>query len=104
MKVDTSKMADDFGETTLTSKGQITLPSGMRQSLDLAAGDRLHFFRDEDGTIIMSPRKRRSIVDIARENAFKIGDLGRDLDALINEAVSEAMSEQELRARSRGGS
>jgi len=102
MAVEALKAADDFGETTLTSKGQITLPSQMRQALNLAAGDRVRFFRDDEGRIIMAPRKRRSIVDIARENAFKIGDVGRDLDALIDEAVTEAMIEQELHVRSRG--
>ena len=87
----------------MTSKGQITLPSAMRQALDLAPGDRVHFVREVDGKIVMAPRKRRSIVDIARANAFTIGDRGGDLDALIDEAVGEAMAEQELRVRSKGG-
>ncbi len=97
----TSKVVDDFGETTVSSNGQITLPSTMRQALHLAAGDRVHLYTDVDGNIVMAPQRRRSIVDIARANAFKIGDHGRDLDALIDEAVTEAMNDQELRVRSK---
>jgi hypothetical protein len=41
-------------------------------------------------------------VEIAKANGFKIGDRGRDLDPLIDEAVSEAMAEQEARVRSKG--
>ena len=102
MAVESSNLADDFGETTLTSKGQITLPSAMRQALDLGPGDRVHFVREMDGRIVMASRKRRSIVEIAKANGFKIGDRGRDLDPLIDEAVSEAMAEQEARVRSKG--
>jgi antitoxin PrlF len=99
-----TKLADpvaDFGETTVTSKGQITLPSAMRQALDLTAGDRVRFSRDDEGRIVMAPRKRKSILDIAKANPVRLGEAGGDLDKLINEAVTEAMSDK-LR-RSRGG-
>ena len=33
----------DFGEATVTSKGQITVPSDLRKALDISAGDRLRF-------------------------------------------------------------
>ncbi len=92
----------DFGETTVTSKGQITLPNAMRQALNLAPGDRVRFKRGADGEIVMAARKRRSIVDIAKENAFTIGDARADLESLIDEAVGEAMIEQEERIRRQG--
>jgi hypothetical protein len=50
----------------------------------------------------MAPRKRRSILDVARENAFTFGDDRADLEGLIDEAVEEAMSEQEERIRKQG--
>jgi len=40
---------------TLTSKGQITLPAAVRQSLDLATGDRVTFVRDEHGGYAIRP-------------------------------------------------
>ncbi len=92
----------DYGETTVTGKGQVTLPSAMRQALGLAPGDRVRFSRDADGRIVMAPRKRRSILDVARENAFTFGDDRADLEGLIDEAVEEAMSEQEERIRKQG--
>ncbi|MEM6730213.1 MAG: type II toxin-antitoxin system PrlF family antitoxin [Myxococcota bacterium] len=59
-------------ETTLTSKGQLTLPKTIREALELGAGDRLHVELREDGVIemrrdstsleelcgILKPRKR----------------------------------------------
>ena len=89
----------DFGETTVTSKGQITLPSAMRQALNLAPGDRVRFVRDADGKIVVVARKRRSILDIARENAFTIGEKGIDLDKLIDESITEAMADRMRRSQ-----
>jgi len=91
----------DFGESTLTTKGQITLPSALRQAFSLDVGDRLHWFRRGDGALVVEPRKRRSIVDFARANPIHLGEKGRDLDALIDEAVTEAMADRMRRARMR---
>lgn len=45
------------------------------------------------------PPKRRRIVDLARANAFRVGDAGLDLDAAIDAAVTEAMIVRERRSR-----
>lgn len=34
--------------TTLTTKGQVTLPKALRDKLQLSAGDRIEFIVDED--------------------------------------------------------
>ena len=91
----------DFGEATITSKGQITVPNDLRKALDIAAGDRLRFIRAPDGSIGLEARKRRRIVDIARANAFRVGEAGLDLDKTIDEAITIAMEERDR--RSRGG-
>jgi AbrB family looped-hinge helix DNA binding protein len=91
----------DFGEATMTSKGQITVPHDLRKALDISAGDRLRFVRARDGSIRLESRKRRRIVDIARANAFRAGEAGLDLDKTIDEAITIAMAERDR--RSRGG-
>lgn len=42
---------------TLTSKGQITLPAELRESLRLIAGDRVAFDEQADGSYLLRPIK-----------------------------------------------
>ena len=44
---------------TLTSKGQITVPSPIRKQLKLQPGDRVDFILREDGHIEMIPMRGR---------------------------------------------
>jgi antitoxin PrlF len=41
--------------TTITSKGQITLPAAIRKALKIKAGDKLDFEVTEDGEILGKP-------------------------------------------------
>ena len=41
--------------TTLTSKGQVTIPKPIRDRLGLKTGDSLDFHFAEDGTLVVSP-------------------------------------------------
>jgi AbrB family looped-hinge helix DNA binding protein len=41
--------------STLSSKGQITLPKAIRDRLDLQTGDKLEFFGDKEGHVKMVP-------------------------------------------------
>lgn len=52
-----------MSESTVTSKGQITIPVDVRTSLSLHAGERVVFNTLEDGTVIMRA-KNRSILDL----------------------------------------
>jgi AbrB family looped-hinge helix DNA binding protein len=54
--------------STITSKGQVTIPTEVRAALGLKQGDRLEFVVLEDGTISVRPRLRRlrDLVGIVR--------------------------------------
>ena len=41
--------------STLTSKGQTTIPKDVRKRLNLHPGDRLEFVIDEDGQVLLLP-------------------------------------------------
>ncbi|MCF6286967.1 MAG: AbrB/MazE/SpoVT family DNA-binding domain-containing protein [Candidatus Hydrogenedentes bacterium] len=43
-------------ESTLTSKGQITLPKALRTQLHLQAGDKVFFEQQDDGSYALRPR------------------------------------------------
>jgi antitoxin PrlF len=50
--------------TTLTSKGQVTVPREVRDRLGLKAGDKLTFTLLSDGTVIMRAKTKR-LADLA---------------------------------------
>jgi antitoxin PrlF len=41
--------------TTITSKGQVTVPKRIRDFLKVKAGDRLDFVIDDDGRVLVRP-------------------------------------------------
>lgn len=45
-------------EATLTSKGQVTIPKAVRDTLRLHVGDRLEFLLDPDGSVRIVPATR----------------------------------------------
>jgi antitoxin PrlF len=51
-------------ESTLTSKGQTTIPKGIRDKLDMKPGDRITFALLPDGTVLMRV-KNKSVLGLA---------------------------------------
>lgn len=45
--------------STVTSKGQITLPKEIRDHLHVSAGDRIDFVVGEDGEVVVRPARSR---------------------------------------------
>jgi antitoxin PrlF len=43
--------------STLSTKGQITLPKGIREKLDLDAGDSIDFVIQPNGDVLLKPAK-----------------------------------------------
>jgi antitoxin PrlF len=86
------------GDTTLTVKGQVTIPAEIRERMDLQPGDKLRFSLTESGKLTVEPRRRRSIFDSL--GSLKLPALGRPLEqADIDDAITEAMTDQERRSR-----
>ena len=50
--------------TTMTTKGQVTVPREIRDRLGLKSGDKMVFTMLSDGTIVMRPKTRR-LADLA---------------------------------------
>jgi antitoxin PrlF len=69
-------------ESTLTSKGQTTVPKAIRESLRLKPGDRITFTPMPDGTVLMRV-KNKSVMNLAgslrrrRRKALRIEELSR---------------------------
>lgn len=74
---------------TVTSKGQITIPSEVRKALKLEAGDRVDFFKSLDGEYVLAP-KNRSIREL--EGCVPKLDYVPTIEEL-NEAVGNAVAE-----------
>jgi len=45
--------------TTMTTKGQVTVPRAIRERLGLKSGDKMSFTLLSDGTVVMRPKTRR---------------------------------------------
>jgi antitoxin PrlF len=46
-----------MASTTLTSKGQVTIPKEIRELLGIKEGDRLVFRLDEQGKVVLQPEE-----------------------------------------------
>jgi len=74
----------------MTSKGQITVPKAVRETLSLYPGDRLSFRIHEDGTVTVEAET----VDLATLRGA-LGSGGRHVTIeQMNEAVRRSASEQ----------
>jgi antitoxin PrlF len=65
--------------STITSKGQITLPKAIRKKLNLKAGDKIEFTTDEAGIIKIIPLKS-SVLELKKlvpkpDRAITLGEL-----------------------------
>lgn len=73
--------------TTLTSKGQLTLPKGVRERLNVQTGDTIEFVVEPDGRIVV--RSGRTDVTTLRGLLHKPGRAAVSLEAM-DEAIQFA--------------
>lgn len=68
----------------VTSKGQVTIPKGVRERLGIEEGEDVEFTVNEDGTVTLRPQKSpREELDEVRE---RLSSLDVDVDELIRES------------------
>lgn len=80
----------------ITSKGQVTIPKGVRTALGVAEGDRIEFVFTADGSVILRP--------LARSARELFGLLRRDGQAPVSieemdRAVAEHLADDDERIR-----
>lgn len=82
--------------STLTSKGQVTVPKTIRERLDLRAGDRLEFSIDDAGQIVARPgrqdRHDRGIFGVLRDFAHPKPVTVEEMNQAIRERAAASLS------------
>jgi len=84
-------------ETTLTSKGQMTLPAEIRRLWGLHAGDRVEFYGDGKGQLFLRPLNASPTAFFENLPARKRAPRFRSDD----DAIAEAVSQRNKRPKSR---
>lgn len=78
--------------TTLTSKGQVTIPKAIRDLLGLKAGSAVDFVVAEDGRVVLSPARQVRASGTRPESRF----------ARLRGAATIKMTTDEIMALTRG--
>jgi len=77
-------------ESTLTTKGQATIPKAIRDHLGLKPGDRVKFFVHPDGSVVLLPKlpvtALRGIVKSRRRRPVTIEEMNDAIAASAAEA------------------
>jgi AbrB family looped-hinge helix DNA binding protein len=82
-------------ETKISTKGQVVLPSRLREKLGLRPGDALDV-RLEGGAIVLRPRRarrRKPKIIIDPRTGFAVLTAGPGAPILTNEQVKEILSD-----------
>jgi antitoxin PrlF len=89
------EMGKEMATTTLTSKGQMTLPKSVRDDLNLKPGDKIEVEK-RDGKYVLEPRRKN-----ARELFGSLKSAGeKPMTAKeMDEALGRALAEDDERIR-----
>ena len=87
-----------MARATVTSKGQITIPKGIRDRLGINPGDRLEFTVDEEGNLVGKPLRSSAagglagcLHHLAKETPVTLAEM--------DEAIRGAALERDARTR-----
>ena len=57
--------------STLTSKGQITIPKSLRESMSIDAGDKIEFIINEQNEVVIKPITKKAIDVFGQLSKYK---------------------------------
>lgn len=88
--------------STVSSKGQVTIPASVRRAIGVRAGDKILFVRRDDGTVSLFNQNMvamRAAIE-AFSGAAEEAGIGseEDITALVREARADMRAERELSA------
>lgn len=86
-------------QSTLTSKGQATIPKEVRERLGIKAGDTVKFFIQPDGRVVMLPVRPISALRGVLHRPGRKPVTVEEMD----EGIAAAVGERDRRSRSRTG-
>ncbi|MGO9486240.1 MAG: AbrB/MazE/SpoVT family DNA-binding domain-containing protein [Rhodomicrobium sp.] len=82
-------------ETTVTSKGQVTIPARLRASWMLKEGDKIEFYSDDSGRVLVRPL---NAAPTAVFDEFAPETMPNALPS-DDEAIAQAIANKEARSR-----
>ena len=57
--------------STLTSKGQITIPKSLRESMSIVTGDKIEFIINEQNEVVIKPITKKAIDVFGQLSKYK---------------------------------
>jgi len=84
-------------QSTVSSKGQITLPADVRRRLGLSASDKVLIVLDDDGKVEL--QRPRFTLESIRESLPSLPNQSDDFEREIEEAMEERAAELVRRLR-----
>jgi antitoxin PrlF len=84
-------------ESALSIKGQITIPKELREHLRVRPGDRVKFFVNPDGTVVLLPKIPASALKGIVRSRRRSPVSTEEMDS----AIADAAAERFRRSRSR---
>ena len=80
--------------TTMTVKGQVTVPKDVRDALGLRAGEPVEFARNDAGEVVIRRPKRKPVSEeVRRERLAKLDAFAARFAHLPRESTDEYMAE-----------
>ena len=87
--------------STLTSKGQITLPKALRDRLGVREGDRVVFHVDEQGRVVLVPETRDplgGLVGLLRHRARDRPATVEEMNEVVKARAAEKLGGRRVRS------
>ena len=78
--------------STITAKGQVTIPKAIRERLGLSEGDKLEFSIDDAGRIVARPQQADNICGILHDFALDVPVTVDDMKQAVRRHAANTVS------------